>query len=431
MNEQGLIIGGGIGGLLAGHVLADRFERVTILERDHYPPWTRSFVPPTRRGAPQSRCLHLLTAAGAAAFDKLMPGWSNEVVALGGIPFDMSADTALRVFEGWLPRTPSGIVTYACSRSLVEEALRRGLVKKSNVRIEEGQKVLGFLKHPSGQGVAGVRVANLQGAGESTLFGDLVIDASGAGSALAHWIDELVNDDGLPVPRTVIDTRLSYVSRWFHLDQKDAPNWHCLSAARTKEAPSRAAMMLRAEEDRWGVALLAVEGTLLPSNDAGFLDFAAGLCDGELHNVLSRATPVSPIHHYGRCSNRMVHYDRLTVWPEGLVAIGDSVCALDPYFGLGMTAAARGALLLATHLDQNGGEMASTHAFQKELASLNVAPWQIATLRDADGRPLASDRTALRQLYESAPASPKITHALLAMQHMLLPMDALTKGKSA
>jgi 2-polyprenyl-6-methoxyphenol hydroxylase-like FAD-dependent oxidoreductase len=428
MNEHGVIIGGGISGLLAGHVLADRFERVTVLERDHYPIRTRSSAPPTRRGAPQSRCLHLLTAAGAAAFEKLMPGWSNEIIVLGGIPFDVSADAALRVFEGWLPRTPSGVVTYACSRSLIEEVLRYGLARKSNVRIEQGQKVVGFLSRPSGQGVAGVRVANQQCAGEIMLFADFVIDASGAGSALAHWIDQLLNDDGSPVPRTVIDTGLTYVSRWFHLNQKDAPDWCCLSVARTKEAPSRAAIMLRAEEDRWGVALLAVEGTTLPSDHAGFLDFTA---DGELHGVLSRATPVSPIHRYGRCSNRMIHYDRLTVWPEGLVAIGDSVCALDPYFGLGMTAAARGALLLAMHLDQNGREMASAQEFQKELASLNVAPWQIATLRDPDGRPLASDRTLLRHLYEAAPASSKITHALLAVQHMLLPMDALMQVELA
>jgi 2-polyprenyl-6-methoxyphenol hydroxylase-like FAD-dependent oxidoreductase len=426
-----VIIGGGISGLLAGHVLARRFKRVTVLERDHYPLSKRPAAPPTRRGAPQSRCLHLLTAAGVAAFDRLMPGWSKEIVALGGIRFDVSADAALQVSEGWLPRSPSGIFTYACSRSLAEEVLRRGLARKSNVRIEEGQKVLGFHSRPLGQGMVGVRVADQQCAGETALFADLVIDASGTGSALAQWIDQLLNGDESPVPKTVIDSQMTYVSRWFHLDQKDAPDWCCLSAAPTKQAPSRAAIMLRAEEDRWGVALLALNSTLLPSNDAGFLDFTANLCDGELHSVLSRATPVSPIHHYGRCSNRMLHYDRLNVWPEGLVAIGDSVCALNPYFGLGMTAAAHGALLLGMHLDQNGGEMASTHAFQKELASVNAAPWQIATLRDPDGRPLANDRTLLRQLYEAAPASPEITHALLAVQHMLLPLGALTEVESA
>ena len=38
LKGHGVIIGGGIGGLLAAHALAHRFERVTILERFCYPP---------------------------------------------------------------------------------------------------------------------------------------------------------------------------------------------------------------------------------------------------------------------------------------------------------------------------------------------------------------------------------------------------------
>jgi 2-polyprenyl-6-methoxyphenol hydroxylase-like FAD-dependent oxidoreductase len=115
LNGQVAIIGGGIGGLLAAHALANRFERVTILERDRYPHDESSVAPPARRGVPQSRCLHLLMAAGAAAFDELMPGWREEALALGAAPFDASADAPLKLSAGWLPRSPSGITTYACS----------------------------------------------------------------------------------------------------------------------------------------------------------------------------------------------------------------------------------------------------------------------------------------------------------------------------
>jgi 2-polyprenyl-6-methoxyphenol hydroxylase-like FAD-dependent oxidoreductase len=431
MKEHGVIIGGGIAGLLAAHVLADRFKLVTILERDQYPHQTRSSAPLTRRGAPQSRCLHLLTAAGAAVFDKLMPSWSKDIVANGGIPFDASADTALRLSEGWLPRNPSGIITYACSRSLVEYVLRCGLAKKPNVRIREGQKVLGLLSRPPDRGVTEVQVANPQHAGEATIFADLVVDSSGAGSSLPYWIGRLRDGAESPVTQTVVDSKTAYVSRWFHLEPTEAPDWCCLSAAPTREAPYRAAIMLRAEEDRWGVALLAFDGSSLPADDEGFLDFAAGLCDGELHKVLARATPVSPIYHYGRCSNRVMHYDRLRAWPDGLIALGDSVCVLDPYFGLGMTAAARGAVLLGTHLDRNGAEPVSTQSFQKDLALLNAAPWQLATCRDLDGRPLSNDRARLRHLYQMAPTSCEAAHTLLAVQHMLLPAQALTEIDSA
>src|SRR5262249_46711370 len=151
----------------------------------------------------------------------------------------------------------------------------------------------------------------------------------------------------------------------YHLRPAEAPDWYCMSTTRTVDCPHRAAIMLRAEDDRWGVALLATARAQLPADDRAFLDFTAGLCDGELHRVLARATPVSPIYNGGPGSNRMMHYDRHAAWPEGLVALGDSVCALDPYFGLGMTMVARGALLLGMHLDRGG--TISARAFQKEL----------------------------------------------------------------
>jgi flavin-dependent dehydrogenase len=155
----------------------------------------------------------------------------------------------------------------------------------------------------------------------------------------------------------------------------------------------------------------------------GFLDFVAGLGDRELRTALDRARPVSPIHRYGPTSNRMMHYDRLAAWPAGLVAVGDSVCMLDPYFGLGMTAAARGAVLLRTYL-KSGGEILGLE-FQKELASLNAEPWRLATGRDPDGRLLARDVTYLGRLYEAAPSSPEVAHALLAVQHLLRPAETL------
>jgi 2-polyprenyl-6-methoxyphenol hydroxylase-like FAD-dependent oxidoreductase len=111
MTGQGIVIGGGIGGLLAARVLAARFDRVTVLERHPYPADSASPAPASRRGAPQSRCLHLLMAGGAAAFDELVPGWRKALVALGAVPIDASADAAMHFPAGWLPRTPSGLIT--------------------------------------------------------------------------------------------------------------------------------------------------------------------------------------------------------------------------------------------------------------------------------------------------------------------------------
>jgi 2-polyprenyl-6-methoxyphenol hydroxylase-like FAD-dependent oxidoreductase len=424
MNQHAVIIGGGIGGLLAAHALADGFSRVTILERDRYPSEASTPAPLSRRGAPQSRCLHLLMAAGAAAFDELMPGWRSEVGARGAIAFDASADAVTRFPDGWLPRAHSGITTYACSRALLEDVLRRSLARKSTVHVREGQKVVGLLSDPFGTRVSGVRTSTPQGSTASDVTADVVVDASGRGSRLPAWLHRLPDRLPLQVEETIVEVRTQYVSRWFHLEPGDAPNWQCLSIAPSRHTP-RSAMMMRAEGKCWGVVLLAPAGEQLPSDDRAFLDFTASLGDGKLRGALDRATPVSPIHHYGAAANRLRHYDRVTTWPARLVALGDAVCALDPYFGLGMTAAARGALLLKRFVDQTGFEAAASIEFQTALALLNRQPWQLATGCDADGCMIARDERRRSRLYEAAPSSPDVSLALLAVQHLLHPAESL------
>jgi 2-polyprenyl-6-methoxyphenol hydroxylase-like FAD-dependent oxidoreductase len=179
------------------------------------------------------------------------------------------------------------------------------------------------------------------------------------------------------------------------------------------------------EDNRWGVVLLGPAGGPLPRDDAAFLDFIDRLGDGELRATLARARPTSPIHCYGPTSNRMMHYHRLPRWPGGLVAIGDSVCTLDPYFGLGMTAAARSVVLLRTYLYQKNGEESSGANFQTELAALNAGPWRLATNRDSEGRQLAYDKVDLRRLYEAATSNPQVAQAILAVQHLLRPAETL------
>ncbi len=59
MGCHALVIGGGMAGLLAARVLAEYFEQVTIVERDHFP-----HKPTFRAGVPQSRHLHVLLRRG-------------------------------------------------------------------------------------------------------------------------------------------------------------------------------------------------------------------------------------------------------------------------------------------------------------------------------------------------------------------------------
>ena len=58
-DDQVLVLAGSIGGLLAARVLAERFERVVVVERDPLPQTGEH-----RRGVPHGRHLHGLHPLG-------------------------------------------------------------------------------------------------------------------------------------------------------------------------------------------------------------------------------------------------------------------------------------------------------------------------------------------------------------------------------
>lgn len=406
--SHAVVLGGGVAGLLAAHALATTHRRVTLLERHPYPAADAQGAPVARRGVPQARCLHLLTAAGGLAVDQLVPGWRARAQAQGATPFDASADTALCLPQGWMPRAPSGLALLACSRQLLEDVLRQALLARPGTVLREGREATGLL------GAAEGRVRGVWLAGEAQpLAADLVVDASGASSALPGWL-------GQEVPQASHRLGLQYVSRWVRLATGGQPDWQVMSIAPTAASAQRSAMLLRAEKGLWGVVLLAPDGTPLPQTDDEFLAFTRDLGGGALHAVLARATPASPIHRLGSTESRMRHFDRLPHWPLGLVALGDAVCRLDPYHGLGMTLAARAALLLRQHALRPDFDAA---AFRHALAAHNTGPWEQATRRHTDGRPLQRSAAPLQRLVAQASRDIRAAHALLTWQQLMATED--------
>jgi flavin-dependent dehydrogenase len=70
---QAIVVGASMAGMLGPRVLADIFERVTILERDHLPEG-----PELRPGVPQARHLHALLPRGRRILEKNSPGITSE-----------------------------------------------------------------------------------------------------------------------------------------------------------------------------------------------------------------------------------------------------------------------------------------------------------------------------------------------------------------
>lgn len=419
-HDHAVVIGGGIAGLLAAHVSSEHFRRVTILDRDELPE-----RPGPRRGVPQGRHLHILMARGLRAFEELLPGFRHRLSSAGAGILDFAADTALCLPAGWMPRHRSGVEVHACTRDLLEWTLRRRVLESDRVEVSTGGQVTGLVATPDRRGITGVQLP------DATIDADLVIDASGRGSKAPRWLEDLGRSE---VARTTVDAPIDYGSRWYEAPAGDEPDWRLLAISPRYPSIRRSGTVLRVEGDRWNVLLLGLDGESVPTDDDGFADFARGLASPRIHEFIERARPLSPIHRYASNDSRIHHYERVPDWPSGFACLGDSVCALNPYAGLGMTACALGALTLREHLrgTAEGDLPGLGPRFQARLAEVNRPAWEIATnqhLRWPDDHVPTTQRPPLGPYLDGvmtlAVRHPEVATTVLEVMHMLEPPTAL------
>ena len=138
---------------------------------------------------------------------------------------------------------------------------------------------------------------------------DLVVDASGEGSTLPVGLPACRTVWDRKCKKTVVESGRQYVSRWFKYNRQTRPTGTAFPSRLMSGTGFRSAMMLRAEENRWAVVILAPAGEPLPSDDRTLRSLSHGLGDRELRQALARAKPVSPVLRYGPTFNRMMHYD--------------------------------------------------------------------------------------------------------------------------
>ena len=89
IGQHAIVIGASMSGLLAARALSDFYAVVTVLERDAFP---QSDIP--RKGVPQGRHAHGLLARGRNVIENFFPGWTDEVVASGGVRGDIAGDVS-------------------------------------------------------------------------------------------------------------------------------------------------------------------------------------------------------------------------------------------------------------------------------------------------------------------------------------------------
>jgi 2-polyprenyl-6-methoxyphenol hydroxylase-like FAD-dependent oxidoreductase len=376
LGEHAVVVGGGIAGLLAAQVLADHFERITVVERDSV-----EESGGLRPGTPQAWHAHALLQAGRNALAEICPGFEPSLVRAGAALVDWGRDFAVHSPLGWMPREPTGLETLACSRAFLEGHLRAWIAAERTVaRIRFLQAEVTGLRIRDAHDVAGVVVRDRsRGSRRTDLDADLVVDASGRASRAPDWLAEA----GYPRPReTVVRSLRGYATRWYERPAR-APGWSALLQSTWAPGNKRGGLVYPIEDSKWIVMLVGADGEYPPLQPDAFLSYARFQVVPDLHDAIRHARPIGAIRGFRSTENRLRHFEATARWPERFVALGDSVCALNPVHAQGMTCAALSAVALRRLLrTARPGEAGLSRAAQRCVLAAVTPAWLFATCED-------------------------------------------------
>lgn len=420
MTNVAVVVGGSIGGLLAGLVLAEVCDEVVLVERDQIPD-----TPTLRAGVPQGGHAHALLAGGLAALEQLLPGLGRELEQSGCPTGDNLRDAAW-VFAGRrLARGESGVRGMTVARPLLEHVIRGRVAQLSNLTILTGTRALG-LRYEAGQ-VKALRITRARGA-EEELAANLIVDASGRHSELPEWLTAV----GLARPRVdTVALETHYASRTYarrtdHLDGDIA-----LAVVANSRVP-RGGVALALDQERWLVSQYALGGARPPRDHTGFVAFARTLSSPALVDLLNDAEPLSEARTLRFPSSIRRHYDKQREFPKGLLVCADALASFNPTFGQGITVAAKQAVLLRD-LCRRVPLLELGQAFFREAAPLVDVAWHASvgpafSYPSVVGRPTLKMRLAnayLPRVIAKAHEDVQVATALLKVMQFLAPPSTL------
>jgi 2-polyprenyl-6-methoxyphenol hydroxylase-like FAD-dependent oxidoreductase len=370
IGDHAIVIGASMGGLLAARALADDFKTVTLLERDVCP-----VTDVSRKGVPQGDHAHGLLARGRNVIEAFFPGWTDEVVADGGIRCDLARDVAWFGHGIALQSGPSDLIGLLASRPVLEGHVRRRLLALPNVSAIENCAVQGLAASADHATITGVRVRIDHGA-EQTLAADLVVDASGRGSQSPAWLESL----GYARPAEErIELGLGYTTRLYRRRPTDLGGKVAIVVAGS-EPNWRNGVILYQSEDRWIVSVGGYFGDHAPDNAQMFAAYTGSFPTREIHDIVARAEPLGDFTSYRYPANLRRRYERLARLPDKYLVFGDAVCSFNPVYGQGMTVAAQEAVLLRDAVRAGTADLA--RRFFTAVAAVIDTPWDIAVGND-------------------------------------------------
>jgi flavin-dependent dehydrogenase len=381
LGNHAVVIGGSIAGLLSARVLADYFDRVTVLERDLI-----EDRPAIHKSIPQGNHVHTLLQGGQQVISALYPGFAAGLRESGAVPCNPGKDVVWFLPEGkaYTPRgavrepRDLGLQGYSQSRALLEHLVRRHTVMLANVGFESGATARALIG--DGGRVRGVR-REREGKVD-VLDADLVVDAGGRGSQAPRWLSEL----GFRGPdETVIGVDLAYSSSRFRIPGSDELEPMIFVGSPSPRSPNGAGMF-RLEDGCWLVSLAGRFKAYPPTDEADFLAFARALPSPKVYELIKDAERLADFTHHRFPTSVQRHYEQLAEFPQGFVVLGDAICSFNPVYGQGMSSAATQAgvlhKIMRERADESRGLDGLAAEFFPQAAALIGTPWILAATFD-------------------------------------------------
>ncbi|QLG27706.1 FAD-dependent monooxygenase [Halorarum halophilum] len=363
-----VVVGASVAGLLAARVLADRFETVTVVDRD-----SLEGDPVARRGVPQGRHPHALLRAGSATLADLFPGYTEELLSAGGLLIDFAGDVRFYAEGGFLAHGPTRMETCSATRPLIEQVARRRVSELDGVRVRPRCQFTGYLLDEAGTTVEGVAIRAESGYEE--IGADLVVDATGRTSRTPAWLAE---HGYAPPELDEVRIDLAYSTTYVERPPDDRRTFLVPPAS----PRTRGGMAAPVEGNRWVVNVQGVHGDDPPTDFAGFSEFVASLPTPELKRLLEDHPRSSEgIECYPFPANRRYRYEDLDRFPDGLLVVGDAIASFNPVYAQGMSVAALEALMLHRALAEGGTEDLARRFFDRAEPVVDAA-WTLAVGSD-------------------------------------------------
>jgi 2-polyprenyl-6-methoxyphenol hydroxylase-like FAD-dependent oxidoreductase len=143
-----------------------------------------------RKGVPQRRHAHVLLVRGQGIMESFFPGLTEELWASGAVRVGISEFAWLHAAH-WRIRHHSDLSFLAMSRPLLETTIARRVRALPNVTIQDGTRVEG-LRHDQERRITGLHTRSMRSHRPADeIEAELVVDATGRGSATPRWLKEL------------------------------------------------------------------------------------------------------------------------------------------------------------------------------------------------------------------------------------------------